>query len=324
MTADSARSNSRQTTPGIAPRRGPAAFMVLLALAAAIAPARAAGSNDPPASSPRPTAVLVSTAVEPVWPNPSELRGLSAIGAHAAIVFSPDFSVPTNRFFWEGLGFLYVEDASWERALDAIERHNAESPDHAVETVFVTSHGANGNGLKLQTGHDPADPRSYVSIGVLQERLGRAGVRRVVIAACNTSRLFRPDVYNRLDRTVRDKLFLPATLGYVEASDGFDPAGSTVTVVRRADNQKENTTEGSVAELSPAARRALGLDDAAARRTRFVVSDLFVQMLTADPKLRLTSGGYVSHVVMEGADNARSDRMFRAFVKVLDSVATRQ
>lgn len=295
----------------------------MIVLAAALLPVRAAAGNDPfsPNPSTTPTAVIVSTTVEPVWPKPAEIPNLASLGAHAAVVFSPDFSVPTNRRFWEALGFFYVEDASWDRVLEAIEQHNAERPNDAVETVFVTSHGANGNGLKLQTSHEPSAERSYVSMGGLQERLARAGVRRCVIAACNTSRLFRPEVYNRLDKTVRDKLFLPATLGYVEASDAFDPATATVTIIRRADNQKENTSEGTIGELSPAARRALGLESAT--DVRFVVSDLFVQMVTADPKLRLTSGGYVSHIVMEGADNARSDRYFRSLVRMLDEVAAR-
>jgi len=145
-----------------------------------------------------------------------------------------------------------------------------------------------------------------------------------VLAACNTSRLFRPEIYNTLDRTTRDPLFLPPTLGIVDASPDFDPSTSKVAIVRRADNLKENTSEGNVAELSPAARRALGFDDVrASRAVRFVVSDLFVQMLTADPKLLVTSGGYVTEITLERPDNERSDRFYSRFVKLLDQVATR-
>jgi len=294
---------------------------VALALAACAAPAF---GRDKGEKKVMPTAVLGSTAVDPVLPKASEVKALSAIGERRAVVFSPDFTMPSNRVFWEKLGFLYVEDASWERVVAEIERFNTANPERAVETVFITSHGANGNGLKLQAGHDADSPRSYASIGGLQERLGRVGVRKFVIAACNTSRLFRPDVYNRLDRDVSDPLFLPATLGYVEASEGFDPRTSSVLVIRRADNQKENTSEGTAAELSPATRRALGVADAsAARGMRFIVSDLFVQMITGDPKLRLTSSGYVSRIELTGADNERSDRYYRGFVRILDAIAAR-
>jgi len=320
----------RSGAPGTS-RRAPIAFRALVTLVVLVAvPANAlAGVNDSPKpgranASPAPNAVIWRTTVEPVWPAPDRLPGLTKIGEHVAVVFSPDFSVPTNHVFYERMGFLYLEDASWERVLDAIARHNAESPERAIETVFVTTHGANGNGLKLQVNESPSAPRSYVSMGALQERLGAAGVRRCVLAACNTSRLFRPEIYNTLDRTTRDPLFLPPTLGIVDASPDFDPSTSKVAIVRRADNLKENTSEGNVAELSPAARRALGFDDVrASRAVRFVISDLFVQMLTADPKLLVTSGGYVTEITLERPDNERSDRFYSRFVKLLDQVATR-
>ncbi len=271
------------------------------------------------APNPAPNAVVVRTTVAPLWP-PASTSPLSSIGAGMAMVFSPDFSAPGNRELYERMGFLYVERASWARVLDTIERFNAEHPDARVLAVFVTCHGANGNGLKLQSGHEPGDERSYASIGGLQERLGRAGVERCVLAACNTGRLFRPEIYNRLDPDVRDPLFAPPSEASINANPGFDPARSTVEVIRRADNQKENTSEGALSELSITTRHALGEPDG---HSRFVVSDLFVQMLTADPALTLTSRGYVSDIVLEGADNERSDRYFRRFVQVLDHIARR-
>ncbi len=304
-------------------RRRWAPVVSLCALAALVltpSGVRAAGSDK--SGSTQPNTVIVSTTVAPIWPSTDQMPSLDTIGRRVAIVFSPDFSVPTNRLFYERLGFLYLEDANWENVLGAIERFNAENPDRAVETVIVTTHGANGNGLKLQESKEPGAGRSYVSIGALQERLGRAGATRCVIAACNVARLFRPGIYNTIDRTAVDPLFLPATLGVVDASPEFDASKSGVAVIRRADNPKENTTEGSAAELSPATRRALGLDDPHA--VRFVVSDLFVQMLTNDATLRLTSGGYVSHVTKENPSNARSNRYFNQFVRALDSVASRQ
>jgi len=296
-------------------RLGPLAF---LALTVALAPpgARAAGKSQAP------TAVVVTTAVDRVWPSPNRLPPLGSIGERVAVVFSPDFSVPTNRLFYERLGFLYLEDASWERVLASVEAFNAANPSRAVETLIVASHGAHGNGLKLQANERPDAARSYVSIGALQERLARAGVRRCVLAACNAGRLFRPEIYNALDRNARDPLFLPATLGFLDASPGFDPKRSSVVIIRRADNLKENTTEGTAADLSPAARRALGLGDG--RAVRFVVTDLFVQMLAGDPSLRLTSGGYVTDMMLENPSNARSERLYRRFVRLVDALAGRK
>jgi hypothetical protein len=239
-----------------------------------------------------------------------------------AVVFSPDFSVATNRLFYERMGFLYLEDASWERVLSAVEAFNAANPSRAVETVILATHGAHGNGLKLQAGDRRDAPRSYVSVGALQERLGRAGVRRCVLAACNAGRLFRPHIYNALDRDARDPLFLPATLGFVDASPDFDPARSGVVLIRRADNLKENTTEGSAADLTPAARAALGLGDG--RAVRFVVTDLFVQMLASDPALALTPKGYVTDLQLENPSDARSERLYRQFVRLVDELAARK
>src|SRR6185369_8910667 len=116
------------------------------AIAIALAPVGARASDKSPA----PAAVVVRTTVDPVWPSPDRLPPLASIGRGVAIVFSPDFSVPTNRLFYERMGFFYLEDASWERVLENIEAFNAENPERAVETVILATHGAHGNGLKLQ------------------------------------------------------------------------------------------------------------------------------------------------------------------------------
>src|SRR4051794_12571915 len=103
---------SQPAAPGSTPRRGSAGLAGALALAACAAPAF---GRDKGEKKVMPTAVLGSTAVDPVLPKASEVKALSAIGERRAVVFSPDFTMPSNRVFWEKLGFLYVEDASWER-----------------------------------------------------------------------------------------------------------------------------------------------------------------------------------------------------------------
>src|SRR5437867_4003124 len=118
------------------------ALCALAALVLAPSGARAASAGEEPGrakTSPAPTAVVVTTAVDPVWPSPERLSELTSIGEHVAVVFSPDFSVPTNRLFYERLGFLYLEDASWERVLSRVEAFNAENPSRAVETLFIMS-----------------------------------------------------------------------------------------------------------------------------------------------------------------------------------------
>jgi hypothetical protein len=261
---------------------------------------------------------LAPVASGDLLPVPGETARLAELGRGVGVVFSPDFSVPTNRLFYERLGFRYFEDASWERIFEQVERNNAYAP-RRIETLVITCHGANGHGLKLQTNKRPAAPRSYVSIGGLQERLGRAGVRRVVIAACNAGRLFRPEIYTTIDVTTRDPLFLPATKGIVNSSPGFDPAASDVAVLRRAGTLKENAMEGYAADLSPATRRALGMESG-----RFVVSDLFMQLLLRDPGVHLTSSGYEVKISNENPSNDRSDGIYGRFVALLDAAAARE
>src|SRR5207247_7904581 len=144
-------------------------------------------------------------------------------------------------------------------------------------------HGTNGNGLKVQESYEPPAGRSYISVGALQERLEGDGIAYVVISACNSGRLLRPAIYNRLDPFCGDKLFLPANNGIVNASDDFDPRLSSVTIIRPQSSHIETTLVGTVAELRPATRRAL----VAEAKTRgvalpkeFAVSDMLLQMLT--------------------------------------------
>lgn len=269
--------------------------------------------------------VLVADASASTWPRDRAAR-LEALGAGAAVVFSPDFTTPANRQFYERLGFAYFEDTSWERVLDGIRQYNERNRARPVETVILMTHGANGHGLKLQANKLPRGARSYVSLGALQERLEPAGVKLCIVAACNSGRLYRPSIYNTLDPTVKDPLFLPPTQGILNASPKFDPKRSSVRVVRRTANLKENTTEGHAGELSPAVRQALGFpaDARSARNARFVVSDLLMQMLMNDPKATVTSAGYTNRIVLEGHSDVHSDRIYERFVRFLNTLAPRR
>ncbi|HJZ68180.1 MAG TPA: hypothetical protein VKF81_08670 [Blastocatellia bacterium] len=262
------------------------------------------------------------------WPANARIDRLSDIGWHKAVIFSPDFAAPGNREFYAKLGFLYIEDASWQRALNQIIARNYWHRDDRIETIFLETHGTNGNGLKLQTGPSPKAARSYISIGALQEKLEGLGVRLCVIGACNSGRLFRPEIYKTLDPRVRDPLFLPATLGIINASKGYDPSRSTIIVARREESEIETTSDGDSSELSPSARSALGLDRSVVghkpRILHFTVSNILVQMLLHDPRLKLTSRGYANEKSRNDLSAAESDALFESFVAYLNAVASRE
>src|SRR5205085_8740518 len=121
-----------------------------------------------------------------VWPPGHEMQRLDDIGRGKGIVFSPDFSAPGNREFYEKLGFAYFEDARWLNIIEQIRRHN-DSSANKIETLIIESHGTNGNGLKLQQSERPRALRSYISVGALQEQLEPLGVRLCILAACNSA-----------------------------------------------------------------------------------------------------------------------------------------
>jgi hypothetical protein len=269
-----------------------------------------------------------SDLIPEAWPANTRIERLSDIGRRKAVIFSPDFAAPGNREFYAKLGFLYIEDASWQRALNQIVARNYWHRDDRIETIFLETHGTNGNGLKLQNGPLPRALRSYISIGALQEKLEGLGVRLCVIGACNAGRLFRPEIYKTLDPRVRDPLFLPATLGIINASKGYDPSRSTIVVGRRAESEIETTSDGDTTELSPSARSALGLDRPAvghrARILHFTVSNILVQMMLRDPRLKLTSRGYANEKSRNDLSAAESDALFERFIVYLNAVASRE
>ncbi len=248
---------------------------------------------------------------------PESSATLRKIGERRAIIFSPDFAASGNRLFYTGLGFQYLESASWRKVLKEINQYNRAHPKQTIREVFVEAHGSNGNGLKLQQSKERSAPRSYISLGALQEHLGKAGVERAILSACNTGRLYRPEIYSRLNMKVKDPTVLPATLGVINASKKFDPSSSSVELVRRTDSRLEATSEGKYHELPASVRRALELP---ASSEPFTVSNMFMQMIARDEELQLTSTGYA----VSKSDIVESDlvneSIFQNFLKYLDGV----
>jgi len=242
---------------------------------------------------------------------------LAAIGRGVAIVFSPDLSLEDNCAFYERLGFVCYASPSWEEVVEDIGRRNASATsEEAISVVFLEAHGTQGNGLKLQTSSARNARRSYAAAGALRERLGAAGVRTCVLAACNSRRLLRPAIYDTLDR---ERLFLPATLGILNAN-GRGPGDAGLRFLARADSHVEGVTVGRTDELSPPSLRALGLADDAPMS--FVVSDLFVQLMTGDPSLDLREATPVDRLQRITPEDAYAEALFARFVEHLDRLAT--
>jgi hypothetical protein len=260
------------------------------------------------------------------WPDVASRR-VSEIGRGVGVVFSPDLSVPDNCRFYESLGFACFQDADWEKILDDVHRHNVLYPERRIFTLILETHGTNGNGLKLQTSYDPGASRSYISAGALQQRLEPEGIYYVIISACNSGRLLRPAIYNQLDPNNGDKLFLPATKGIVNASPDFVASRSAVMIITPESSHIETTLVGKIAELSPAARRAI-TDSAKSLGitppTEFAVSDMMTAMLTRDSQLQLTSGSYVDELSRAAAPVDRSEQLFAKFVRYVNAVAAKQ
>ncbi len=242
---------------------------------------------------------------------------LSAIGRGAAIVFSPDLSIDRNCAFYERLGFACYATASWEEVVEDIRCRNASAaPDDAITVVVLEAHGTRGNGLKLQVSDARNARRSYAAVGALSERLGTAGVRYCILAACNSRRLLRPAIYDTLDPA---RLFLPATLGILNAGSR-DAEDSGVRFLARADSHIESLSVGSTGELSPTTLHALGLTGG--DPMTFVVSDMFVQLVTRDPALDLREATPVNRLKQVTPEDKYAEDLFQRFVEHLDRLAT--
>ena len=246
-----------------------------------------------------------------------ERSPLSSVGRGVAIVFSPDLSVGNNCAFYERLGFTCYESASWESVVEDIRRRNASAtPEAAISAVILEAHGANGNGLMLQVSKAKKAQRSYAAIGALTERLGTAGVRYGVLAACNSRRLLRPAIYHKLDLT---RLYLPATLGIMNGDQ--DAAKDTgLRLLTRADSHVESLSTGTTRELSASTLRALNLRDD--ETMSFVVSDMLVQLVTRDPSLDLQPATPVNKLKLVTPEDEYAEELFARFVEHLDRLAT--
>jgi len=269
-----------------------------------------------------PTEFLLARA----WPYDTKAK-LADAGRGVGIVFSPDLSVPGNCRFYQSLGFACFEDADWDAVLSGIRTYNILYPERAIRTLILETHGTNGNGLKLQTSYDPNADRSYISVGALQEHIEPDGVRYIVISACNSRRLLRPAIYRTLDPFNGDKLFLPATLGIINASRDWDPSRSRIVIATPATSHIEQTLAGSVKELSPATRRAITVS---ARSlgiqppTQFAVSEMFMQMLLRDSNLELATGESIDELSRDMSPDSRGEKLFKSFVKYVNQLSAKE
>lgn len=260
------------------------------------------------------------------WPA-APFASVADLGAGLGIVFSPDLSVPGNCRFYQALGFACFDSADWLKILSDIHAHNTDNPGRRIRTLILETHGTNGHGLKVQSGKEPHDDRSYVSVGALQEMLQPVGVRYIVISACNSGRLLRPEIYRRLNRDPGDKLFLPATLGIIDATDDFNPRRTTVQIITPETSHIETTLVGGLHELAPATRKTL----TAAAKSRgvklprqFAVSEMLIQMLLRAPELRLRVGeAHVEELSKEQTPPEASEQLFESFVARLNWMAAR-
>lgn len=260
------------------------------------------------------------------WPA-APYADLAELGAGLGIVFSPDLSVPNNCRFYETLGFACFDSADWLDVLSRIHENNTSNPGRRIRTLILETHGTNGHGLKLQKGKDPKDDRSYISVGALQEMLEPVGVRYIIISACNSGRLLRPEIYRRLNRDPGDKLFLPATRGIIDATEDFNPRRTRVQIITPQTSHIETTLVGAIRELAPSTRNVLA--DVAKTRDltlpkQFAISEMLIQMLLRDPDLRLRAGeAHVEELSKEQTSVEASEKLFDAFLARLNFIAAR-
>jgi hypothetical protein len=255
------------------------------------------------------------------WPN-APFATLDRLGAGVGIVFTPDLTVPGNCRFYQALGFACFESADWAAVLTNIRTFNTAHPLEPIRTLILETHGTNGNGLRLQKSKKPGADRSYISVGGLQERLEQEGVRSIVLSACNSRRLLRPEIYRNLDPNPGDKLFLPPTCGIHGASAQFNARRSRVNVITSAESHIEATLVGSVRELTPATRRAIqsaAKDRGIKLPKQFAVSEMLIRMLLRDDDLELRNGASIDELSKSMSDPETSEHLFGRFVQYLGS-----
>lgn len=240
------------------------------------------------------------------------------LGAGIGIVFSPDLATPENRAFYERLGFTYFESARWTDVLREVKKHQSGDRTARLRYLLVESHGANGNGLKLQEGNKREQVRSYISLGALQEAADKLGIDTVLLSACNAGRLFRPEIYNVLNREPDDPMFLPPTGGVIDARRDFDPGRSETSLLRRKQSRLETLMEGKFSELPSWLRKELEANTGR-RQGKFVISTMLIQLILADPSLQLTSTGYDLEKSRADLTPGQSEKLFKRFVAYLSA-----
>jgi hypothetical protein len=257
------------------------------------------------------------------WPQRTSAP-ITELGRGVAIIFSPDLSVPGNCSFYTSLGFTCFEEADWNRVLDGITAHNLQPDAIAINTVILETHGTNGNGLKLQRGHDLYDERSYISIGALQERLAEAGARNAIVSACNSGRLLRKHIVRSIDRENGDPLFLPATCGILDASQSWSPKRRPVTIIAPSVSHVESTIVARIDELPRAVADALRAESVRTGRLlpeEFAISDMLMQIISDSPYLRLNVATPVEKLSRTRSEQSVSETLLARFLATLDKRA---
>lgn len=270
------------------------------------------------------TRAHTTVASSDVWRARSTYITLDEIGNGKGVVFSPDLSEPGNRAFYRALGFAYFEDPDWLVVLEQIKTHNLTRPRSRIETLLVLSHGTAGDALKLQSGNQPAAPRSYIAPAALQERLEGTGIRFLLLAACNAGRLFRPENYRTVVADAGNPLFEPPTLGITNASPDFNPANSSLTIARRAESHLEVINILKLSELSPEALAELaeGHEEELTESSHIAVPEMLIQLLLKDDQLRLVLWGAESQKSNTSTADQTRESLILRFLELVDSLAS--
>lgn len=270
-------------------------------------------------------AIDTNELISDAWPHDDGTR-LSQLGHGVGVVFSPDLSVPGNCRFYESLGFACFQDADWTRILDDIRTHNIFHPENRIRTLVLETHGTNGNGLKLQRSYNPKADRSYISVGALQEHLEPDGIRYIIISACNSRRLLRPNIYRTLDPNPGDKLFLPPTCGIVNADADYDITRSKIVVATPSASHIETTLVGNVRELAPVTRRVVAYAatlNGVKAPAQFAISSIMMEMLLHDARLELQTGEAVEELSEKIRPQAEDEQLYKSFIAYVNSIGAK-
>ena len=106
-----------------------------------------------------------------------------------------------------------------------------------------------------------------------------------------------------------------------------DGTRSPVVIIRPESSHIEMTLVGKVSELGAEARKLI-LASANAQHIApprdFAISDMMVQMITRDSRLKLVSNSYVDDLSGTVQPVDRSEELFRRFVTYLNAISAKQ